>query len=308
MSWRSKCRKPPTCSAIVTRKVPVQVARLVDEEVVRKVPVQVCRMVQEEQVRRVPVTTYRQVVERVQQQTPVQVCKMVEEEVVRRIPVTTCRMVTEERVEQIPVQVCKMVAVRANVPRAARRRKAGAGDLHAASAADGRDAGADRSLRCSRPVLRRDGSRCGATAVMVPAPVQPAPSGTASSAESADAGRARVACRRTSWHRTRPSRPPGGQPRRRRSEAQPESQRERSARSTRKPKAPSPTPPRSNCWGHRPPNRKYHRVSDRGTDQAVGALVRFTGGVTRASRGYPIECLHGLLRRRRRRGWTNRRV
>jgi len=33
-------------------------------------------------VRRVPVTTYKQVVERVQQQTPVQVCKMVEEEVV----------------------------------------------------------------------------------------------------------------------------------------------------------------------------------------------------------------------------------
>jgi hypothetical protein len=96
---------------IVTRKVPVQVARLVDEEVVRKVPVQVCKIVQEEQVRRVPVTTYRQVVERVKQETPVQVCKMVEEEVVRRVPVTTCRMVSEERVEQIPVQVCKIVAV-----------------------------------------------------------------------------------------------------------------------------------------------------------------------------------------------------
>ena len=95
-SWPSKCRRRRYVQRVVTRKVPVQVGRMVDEEVVRKVPVQVCRMVQEEQVRRVPVTTYRQVVERVQQQTPVQVCKMVEEEVVRRIPVTTCRMVTEE--------------------------------------------------------------------------------------------------------------------------------------------------------------------------------------------------------------------
>ena len=51
---------------VMTRKVPVQVCRMVNEEVVRRVPVQVCRMVQEEQVRRVPVTTYRQVVERVQ--------------------------------------------------------------------------------------------------------------------------------------------------------------------------------------------------------------------------------------------------
>ena len=109
---------------IVTRKVPVQVARCVDEEVVRKVPVQVQRIVQEEQVRRVPVTTYRQVVERVQQQTPVQVCKMVEEEVVRRIPVTTCRMVTEERVSQTPVQVCKMVAFEQTfrVPRVVEKR------------------------------------------------------------------------------------------------------------------------------------------------------------------------------------------
>ena len=59
MSWPSKCRKPPTWPRVVTRKVPVQVARVVDEEVVRKIPVQVCRMVQEEQVRRVPVTTYQ---------------------------------------------------------------------------------------------------------------------------------------------------------------------------------------------------------------------------------------------------------
>jgi hypothetical protein len=101
--------------SVATRKVPVQVCRTVNEEVVRKVPVQVCRVVQEEQVRRVPVTTYKQVVERVEQQTPVQVCRMVEEEVVRRIPVTTCRMVTEERVDQIPVKTCRMEAVQQTV-------------------------------------------------------------------------------------------------------------------------------------------------------------------------------------------------
>ena len=100
---------------VVMRKVPVQVARMVNEEMVRKVPVQVCRMVQEEQVRRIPVTTYKQVVERVEQQTPVQVCRMMEEEVVRRIPVTTCRMVTEEKIEQTPVQVCRMEAVQQTV-------------------------------------------------------------------------------------------------------------------------------------------------------------------------------------------------
>ena len=96
---------------IVSHKVPVQVCRYIDEEVVRKVPVQVTRMVEEQQVRKVPVTTVHQVVERVPQQVAVQVCKMVEEEVVRKVPVTTCRMAYEERVEQIPVQVCKMVAV-----------------------------------------------------------------------------------------------------------------------------------------------------------------------------------------------------
>jgi hypothetical protein len=100
---------------VMVRKVPVQVCRMVEEQLVRKVPVQVCRMVQEEHVRNVPVTTYRQVVERVEQQTPIQVCKMVEEEHVRRIPVTTCRMVTEEHVEQIPVQVCTMEAVEQTV-------------------------------------------------------------------------------------------------------------------------------------------------------------------------------------------------
>lgn len=109
---------------VMTRKVPVQVCRTVEEQVVQKVPVQVCRIVQEEQVRRVPVTTYRPVTERVQQQTPVQVCKMVEEEVVRRVPVTTCRMVVEERVDQVPVQVCKMVAEQqtVRVPRVVEKR------------------------------------------------------------------------------------------------------------------------------------------------------------------------------------------
>ncbi len=95
----------------LTRKVPVQTCRMVNEEVVRKVPVQVCRMVQEEQVRRVPYTTCRQVVERVENKVPVQVCRMVPEEVVRKVPVTTCKMAYEERVEQEPVRVCRQVAV-----------------------------------------------------------------------------------------------------------------------------------------------------------------------------------------------------
>jgi hypothetical protein len=93
----------------VTRKVPVQVCKYVDEVVVQKVPLQVCRMVQEEQVRKVPYTTCRQVTERVECKVPVRVCRYVEEEIVRKIPVTTCRMVYEERVEQVPVKVCKMV-------------------------------------------------------------------------------------------------------------------------------------------------------------------------------------------------------
>ena len=109
---RSKCRKPRSSLGQLTRKVPVQTCRVVNEEVVRKVPIQVCRMVQEEQVRAVrPYTTCRQVVERVENKVPVQVCRMVPEEVVRKVPVTTCKMAYEERVEQDPVRVCRQVAV-----------------------------------------------------------------------------------------------------------------------------------------------------------------------------------------------------
>ena len=96
-------------AAASATKVPFQVCRVVNEEVVRKVPFQVCRMVAEEQVRKVPVTVCRQVTERVERQVPVQTCKMVPELVVRKIPVQTTRMVCEERVDQVPVQVCRMV-------------------------------------------------------------------------------------------------------------------------------------------------------------------------------------------------------
>ena len=99
----------------------------------------------------------------------VQVWEMVEEEVVRRIPVTTMRMVTEERVEQIPVQVCKIVAVQKTVRVPRVRRKAHAGGLHAAGAADRRHAGAAGTVLCP------GGACCGSTTTAEIAPVVPAP-------------------------------------------------------------------------------------------------------------------------------------
>jgi hypothetical protein len=97
------------CPQEVVEQIPVQVQRQVAETCTRKVPVQVCRIVNEEQVRQVPVTTYKQVVERVPKQVEVKVCKMVTEEHVRQVPVTTCKWVQEERVEPIQVRVCKIV-------------------------------------------------------------------------------------------------------------------------------------------------------------------------------------------------------
>lgn len=99
----------------ITRKVPIQTVRYVDEPMVRKVPVQTCRIVYEEQVRKVPITVQKQVVERIENKVPVQVCRMVEEEVVRKVPVTTYRTVEEERVEQVPVQTCRYEAVQETV-------------------------------------------------------------------------------------------------------------------------------------------------------------------------------------------------
>jgi hypothetical protein len=97
------------------RKVPVQVCRYQDEQVVRKVPVQVCRMVQQEEVRRVPFTVCKQVVERVENKVPVRVCRMVTEEQVRKVPVTTTRYVQEEQVEEIPVRVCRQEQIEETV-------------------------------------------------------------------------------------------------------------------------------------------------------------------------------------------------
>ncbi|MGE0608655.1 MAG: hypothetical protein AB7O62_16290 [Pirellulales bacterium] len=92
---------------VETYKVPYQVQRYVDEEMVRTVPVRTCRMQTEEFVRRVPYTVQKQVVERVEQQVPVQVCRYERQEMVRKVPVTVQRMVYEERVEETPVQVCR---------------------------------------------------------------------------------------------------------------------------------------------------------------------------------------------------------
>lgn len=71
---------------IVTRKVPVQTVRYVDEQVVQQVPVQTMRMVAEEQVR----------------QVPVQVCKIVSEDRVEPVSVQVCKYVSEQRTAQVP--------------------------------------------------------------------------------------------------------------------------------------------------------------------------------------------------------------
>ena len=104
---------------IVTRKVPVQTVRYVDEQVVQQVPVQTMRMVAEEQVRQVPVQTVRKVVERIDHKLPVQTMRMVAEEQVRQVPVQVCKIVSEDRVEPVSVQVCKYVSEQrtAQVPR-----------------------------------------------------------------------------------------------------------------------------------------------------------------------------------------------
>ena len=78
---------------VVTRKVPVQTVRYVDEQVVQQVPVQTMRMVAEEQVR----------------QIPVQVCKMVSEDRVEPVSVQVCKYVTEQRTAQVPRSVEKKV-------------------------------------------------------------------------------------------------------------------------------------------------------------------------------------------------------
>jgi len=104
---------------VVTRKVPVQTVRYVDEQVVQQVPVQTVRMIPEEQVRQVPVQTVRKVVERVENKVPVQTMRMVPEEQVRQVPVQVCKFVTEERVEPVSIQVMKYVTEQrtAQVPR-----------------------------------------------------------------------------------------------------------------------------------------------------------------------------------------------
>jgi hypothetical protein len=110
---------------VVTRRVPTQTVRYVDEQVVQQVPVQTMRMVAEEQVRQVPVQTVRKVVERVENKVPVQTMKMVAEEQVRQVPVQVQKFVTEERVEPVQVQVMKYVTEERTmqVPRVVEKRE-----------------------------------------------------------------------------------------------------------------------------------------------------------------------------------------
>ena len=113
-----------TVNRVMTRRVPVQTMRYVDEQVVQQVPVQTMRMVAEEQVRQVPVQTVRKIVERVENKVPVQTVRMVAEEQVRQVPVQVCRMVSEERVEPVTTQVCKYVTEQrtTQVPRVVEKR------------------------------------------------------------------------------------------------------------------------------------------------------------------------------------------
>ena len=78
---------------VVTRKVPVQTVRYVDEQVVQQVPVQTVRMIPEEQVR----------------QVPVQVCKFITEERVEPVSIQVMKYVTEQRTTQVPRVVEKKV-------------------------------------------------------------------------------------------------------------------------------------------------------------------------------------------------------
>ena len=78
---------------VVTRKVPVQTVRYVDEQVVQQVPVQTVRMIPEEQVR----------------QVPVQVCKFITEERVAPVSIQVMKYVTEQRTTQVPRVVEKKV-------------------------------------------------------------------------------------------------------------------------------------------------------------------------------------------------------
>ena len=94
---------------VVTRKVPVQTVRYVDEQVVQQVPVQTVRMIPEEQVRQVPVQTVRKVIERVENKVPVQVCKFVTEERVEPVSIQVMKYVTQQQTAQVPRVVEKKV-------------------------------------------------------------------------------------------------------------------------------------------------------------------------------------------------------
>ncbi len=100
---------------VTTTKVPTQVGRWVNDQVVQNVPVRVQKTITETQIRTVPYTTTRQVVERVERKVPIRVCKWVADEQVRTVPVTCTRMMYEEHVDEVPVCVCKMVATEETV-------------------------------------------------------------------------------------------------------------------------------------------------------------------------------------------------
>ncbi|MFP6656956.1 MAG: hypothetical protein VB853_02170 [Pirellulales bacterium] len=100
-----------------TMKVPTQVNRWVEREVVENVPVRVMKMVTENKTRTVPYTTTRQIIERVDRKIPVCTCEWVREEHTRKVPVTYTRLMYEERVEQVPVRCCKLIAVEETIRR-----------------------------------------------------------------------------------------------------------------------------------------------------------------------------------------------
>jgi hypothetical protein len=82
----------------VENKVPVQVCRMVPEEVVRKVPVTTCKMAYEERVEQEPVRVCRQVA--VSETVRIPQC------VERRVPVTYTYRVPHTIVNKIPLDPC----------------------------------------------------------------------------------------------------------------------------------------------------------------------------------------------------------
>jgi hypothetical protein len=94
---------------VVRQSCPVQVCRVVPEQIVENCPVQVCRTVARQVTENIPHRVCRMTCRTVTQRIPYQVCRMVTEQCTRKVPVHTCQMVTETQVQKVPYCVAKQV-------------------------------------------------------------------------------------------------------------------------------------------------------------------------------------------------------